>query len=167
MALAIRQNDTIRGIPIHESQLKISLLADDSTCFLDGSALSFDSLFDILNNFAICSGCKINLSKTEAIWIGAKKGCIHFPHSEKGLTWKSENFKTLENHFSLQTKLMFDLNYKESNWNKLKEVWTVGVSEIYLLLVRFVWSKLWFCHNYCIFFLFYVIGLGLDSRIFC
>ena len=34
MALAIRQNDNIRGIPIHESQLKISLLADDSTCFL-------------------------------------------------------------------------------------------------------------------------------------
>ena len=118
MALAIRQNDNIRGIPIHESQLKISLLADDSTCFLDGSALSFDSLFDILNNFAICSGCKMNLSKTEAIWIGAKKGCINFPHSEKGLTWKSDNFKTLGIHFSLQTKLMFDLNYKV----KLKQI---------------------------------------------
>ena len=41
MALAIRQNDNIRGIPIHESQWKISLLADDSTCFLDGSAPFF------------------------------------------------------------------------------------------------------------------------------
>ena len=60
----------------------------------------------------------MNLSKTEAIWIGAKKGCINFPHSEKGLTWKSDNFKTLGIHFSLQTKLMFDLNYKV----KLKQI---------------------------------------------
>ena len=33
MALAIRQNDQIIGIPIDDKMLKVSLLADDSVCF--------------------------------------------------------------------------------------------------------------------------------------
>ena len=37
MALAIRQNEQIIGIPIEYKMLKMSLLADDSVCFLDGS----------------------------------------------------------------------------------------------------------------------------------
>ena len=41
MALAIRQNPNITGIPIENVDLKISLLADDSTCFIDGSEKSF------------------------------------------------------------------------------------------------------------------------------
>ena len=47
----------------------MSLLADDSTCFLDGSLKSFNSLFDLLDQFAVCLGCKLNLSKSEAVWI--------------------------------------------------------------------------------------------------
>ena len=34
MALAIRQNPNIKGIPVEENELKIYLLADDSTCLL-------------------------------------------------------------------------------------------------------------------------------------
>ena len=112
MALAVRQNNGIKGIPIFDKELKISLLADDSTCFLDGSTHSFNSLFDVLNKFADCSGCKLNLSKSEAIWIGARKGCCNFPFSDRGLTWKTENFKTLGVTFSLCTNKLFDLNYK-------------------------------------------------------
>ena len=35
MALSIRQNDLIKGIPITNQEAKISLFADDSVCFLD------------------------------------------------------------------------------------------------------------------------------------
>ena len=51
MALAIRQNPNIQGIPVAENELKISLLADDSTCFIDGSDNSFKSLFDTIGFF--------------------------------------------------------------------------------------------------------------------
>ena len=60
LAIAIRQNDNIHGIPVDNHELKVSLLAADTTCFLDGSSASFDNLFDILNQSATFSGCKIN-----------------------------------------------------------------------------------------------------------
>ena len=76
MAIAIRQSVNIKGIPIEDKELKVSLVAVDSTCFLDGSQDSFDNLFATLDKFANCSGCKINLSKSEAIWVGAKKDLL-------------------------------------------------------------------------------------------
>ena len=76
MAIGIRQNVNIKGIPIEDKELKVSLVADDSACFLDGSQDSFDNLFATLDKFANCSGCKINLSKSEAIWIGAKRDLL-------------------------------------------------------------------------------------------
>ena len=71
MAIALRLNQNIRGIPIEESELKFSLLVNDSTCFLDGSQGSFDNLFATLIKFSNFSGHKIIFSKSDAIWIGA------------------------------------------------------------------------------------------------
>ena len=118
MALAVRQNNDIKGIPVEGKEVKISLLADDSTCFLDGSLSSFDHLFDLLDNFAVCSGCKLNISKSEAIWVGAKRGSQIKPYSENGLIWKTDTFKTLGVVFSLDVSKVFTLNYKP----KLKSI---------------------------------------------
>ncbi|XP_072168661.1 uncharacterized protein [Diadema setosum] len=118
MALAIRQNLNIKGIPVGENDLKISLLADDSTCFIDGSQNSFKSLFDTIGSFSESSGCKLNISKSEAIWIGSLKGSQKFPFSEKGLKWNKSTFKTLGIHFSLNISNLYDLNHK----TKLKSI---------------------------------------------
>ena len=75
-------------------------------------------LFENLDKFSNCSGCKINLKKSEAIWIGARRGSLHFPMLDKGLVWKTNNFKTLGIHFSLNSNSMFDLKYKV----KLKQI---------------------------------------------
>ena len=118
MSIAIRQDSNIRGITIGHKELKISQFADDSTCFLDGSPDSFTNLFDSLTKFSNSSGCKINFSKSEALWIGASKGSLFFPLSDKGLSWKTNQFKTLGINFSLNFNSMFDLNYKV----KLKQI---------------------------------------------
>ena len=112
MAISVRQNKNIKGIPVEGCELKISLLADDSTCFLDGSCDSFNHLFNTLNRFAKCSGCNISLSKSNAIWIGAKKGSQFFPFSNQGLIWKSNQFKALGINFSINTGSMYNLNYR-------------------------------------------------------
>ena len=112
LAISVRQNKDIKGIPVNGSECKISLLADDSTCFLDGSYDSFNHLFNTLNSFAKSSGCKINLSKSNAVWIGAKKGSQYFPFSDQGLTWKSNQFKALGINFSINTRSLFNLNFK-------------------------------------------------------
>ena len=75
MALSIRQNEQLKGIKINNHEVKISLFADDYVCFIDGARDSFKVLFDILNKFGRYSGCKINLTKTEAVWIGSNRGC--------------------------------------------------------------------------------------------
>ena len=106
MALAIRQNSNIKGISVEDNDLKISLLADDSTCFIDGSENSFQSLFDTIDFFSESSGCKLNISKSEAIWIESH------PFSENGLKWNKLTFKTLGINFSLNTKQLYHLNHK-------------------------------------------------------
>ncbi|XP_071501744.1 uncharacterized protein [Diadema antillarum] len=111
MAQAVRQNDDIKGIPVDRKELKISLLADDSTCFVDGSINSFNTLFNLLDTFAVCSGCKLNISKSEAVWIGSTKGSLDFPFSEKGLKWTQNQFKTLGITFSLNVNQLFNLNF--------------------------------------------------------
>ena len=111
MAISVRLNKNIKGTPVEGSDFKISLLADDSTCFLDGSCDSFNHLFTTLNRFAKCSSCKINLSKSNAIWIGAKKGSQH-PFSNQGRVLKSNQFKALGINFSINTGFMYNLNYE-------------------------------------------------------
>ena len=114
LALSIRQNDLIKGIPLpNGSEAKISLFADDSVCFLDGSDNSFSNLYGSLSEFGKHSGCKINFSKTEAVWIGSLKGCQNFPNTFQGISWKTSQFKCLGVHFSLNLSLLYCLNYKE------------------------------------------------------
>ena len=112
MALMIRQNDQIIGIPVGDQEAKISLFADDSVCFLDGSDNSFIQLFNTLHEFGLYSGCKININKTEAIWIGSKKDSQHIPPINRGITWKANQFKCLGVNLSLNVSSIFDLNYK-------------------------------------------------------
>lgn len=113
MALSIRQNDQIKGICCNNNETKISLFADDSVCFLDGSVTSFFVLFEFLDKFGKYSGCKINFNKTEAVWIGSKKGCPYVPHvRQKIISVKNSEFKCLGVNFSLNTNLIFEMNYK-------------------------------------------------------
>ena len=112
MALAIRQNCQIKGIPVENQQLKINLLADDSTCFIDGSDASFKSLFNTIDKFSECSGCKLNVAKSEAIWIGSRQGCQSHPFADIGLKWNKSTFKILGIHFSLNINQLYNLNHK-------------------------------------------------------
>ena len=45
----------------------MSMLADDTTCYIDGSKESFENLFDTLKIFGKCSGCKVNSSKSKSV----------------------------------------------------------------------------------------------------
>ena len=85
---------------------KISLFADDTICFLNGEMDSFLNLFEMLQYFYSFSGCRINMSKSEAIHIGSSKSSKDKPFEENGLTWKIKTFKALGVTFSLETKCL-------------------------------------------------------------
>ena len=60
------------------------------------SSSSVEIYMQTLNNFEKCSGLKMNISKTKAMWIGASKNSLEKP---LGLEWCAE-VKTLGIHFS-------------------------------------------------------------------
>ena len=71
-AIAIRQNQEIRGISIDNEETKILPYADDTTAVLSDIS-SAEQLFKMLDFFKDISGLKINCKKTERMWIGLTK----------------------------------------------------------------------------------------------
>ena len=69
MAISIRKNEQIEGIKIGEDETKYLLYADDMTATL-ANISSVEKVIQTLDNFEKCSGLKMNLSKTKAMWIG-------------------------------------------------------------------------------------------------
>lgn len=72
----IKNNKSIKGIKINNTEYLISQYAHDTVLILDGSENSLNEAIKELNMFYALSGLKINLSKTQATWIGSKKYSI-------------------------------------------------------------------------------------------
>ena len=69
LAQAIRENENIHGLKINDTELKLSMYADDLTAFIKDER-SASHFFSLLNVFGSCSGLKI---KTEGMWLGSLK----------------------------------------------------------------------------------------------
>ena len=69
MAISITTNEQIEGVKIGEDETKYLLYADDMTATL-ANISSVEKVIQTLDNFEKCSGLKMNLSKTKAMWIG-------------------------------------------------------------------------------------------------
>ena len=63
LACKIRQNREIQGIQIFEKEFKISQFAD-GTSLLCSSCESVKNVIQVLNNFGVVSGVRLNPSKT-------------------------------------------------------------------------------------------------------
>ena len=64
-------SENIEGIKIGEDDTRSLLYADDVTATL-ANISSVEKVIQILNDFEKCSGLKMNLSKTKAMWVGKK-----------------------------------------------------------------------------------------------
>ena len=89
LAISIRNNENIRGIKVGGVEKKISLLADDTTCFLQGDLDSFKNLFETLNSFASLSGCKTSGSGTTSLAWTYMKVCGYSDSFCKNLNQRS------------------------------------------------------------------------------
>ena len=72
MAISIRTNENIEGIKIGEDETRSLLNANNMKATL-ANISSVEKLIQNLNDFEKCSGLKMNLSKTKAMWVGKKK----------------------------------------------------------------------------------------------
>ena len=87
LAQKVRNSEDVQGIKIYEEFIKISQLADDTTCFLQ-NLKSLKATLKILERFGNCAGLKVNKEKTKAKYIGSLKNEDYYPH---GLSWIKDN----------------------------------------------------------------------------
>ena len=73
-----RSISNIRGVKVGDDETKVLAYADDLTATLSDIP-SVERLLAVLNAFERCSGLKMNLKKTKAMWIGANKGSSAIP----------------------------------------------------------------------------------------
>ena len=108
MAISIRTNENIEGIKIGEDETRSLLYADDMTATL-ANISSAEKVKQILNDFEKCSGLKMNLSKTKAMWVGKNKNSLETP---LGLEWCT-GVKTLGIHFSCDQEQVIQQNFQD------------------------------------------------------
>ena len=76
MAIALRSNHGIKGIPVSENcTVVLTQYADDTTLFLQNED-SLRETFCVLEHFAKCSGLKINKDKTVIFSLGDTEGKV-------------------------------------------------------------------------------------------
>ena len=91
----------------HE-MIKICLYADDTFLMLDGSESSLRETVLLLNTFHVYSGLKINLDKSQAIWLGSlKRSSIC---NDLNLNWVKQ-IKLLGGAFSVNLDNIIELNF--------------------------------------------------------
>ena len=71
LASRIRTNEQIKGITINYHNIVMSQFADDTSIILDGSEISLKSCLKTIAEFGNFSGLKINIDKTQVVWIGS------------------------------------------------------------------------------------------------
>jgi hypothetical protein len=108
LAISIRGNKDIMGIAINDREIKISQLADDTSCFVTDTE-SVKHVLEVFRKFRLCSGLKVNVDKTKAKCLGNMK----MPSDNLfGLDWSSQDVYSLgvtitgreEDHYLLNFK---------------------------------------------------------------
>ena len=89
-----RKHTKIKGIKIHGREHRISQFADDTTLFMTYSDDNLRECMNILNNFFLISGLKINVEKTKAIKFGVTGDSRMTLCDDLNLIWTHE-FKSL------------------------------------------------------------------------
>ena len=69
LAIAIREDGEIKGLSIGNEDIKLTTFADDMTCFLKDTA-SFRKVLNLLGEYGLFSGLKVNEEKTEVLLLG-------------------------------------------------------------------------------------------------
>ncbi|KAM9311530.1 E3 ubiquitin-protein ligase RNF213 [Gastrophryne carolinensis] len=112
LAVAIRNNPSIKRIQVADRQHKASLFADDLLLHLTSPLTSFPSILAEFNRFSRVSNFKINHSKSEALNLSlppreVKQLELNFPFK-----WQPHAIKYLGIQIPSNLSTIYELNYK-------------------------------------------------------
>ena len=114
LAILIRQNHNIKGFKIHDTEIKISQFADDTSLFLDGTKESFEYCIETILEYAKFSGLCMNFEKTKVIPFGETNANnnVFCPHLK--FEWSPKTFTVLGIEFTINLKDITDNNIKKA-----------------------------------------------------
>ena len=147
LGIVIRKNVNIVGFKYNRSDMhKISQYADDMTAYI-ATMDSLEELFDTLRKYELATNAKLNVSKTEGLWVGEWKGREDRPLNLKwtsvsvkftGVNVGNDRKECAKVGFSqIIEKIKLKMTYWKSKYIPLKSRVQV--------LNTFILAKLWYC----------------------
>ena len=126
----IREIKDIKGITVGNTEIKMIQYVDDMT-FVCANAKSARKVFDILKQFERISGLKVNLDKTEGLWLGSQRDSNQRPFNIK---WPDGTVKALGVFVSYDDKAAEKANFvikleqlsRQLHWWKARALSLVG-----------------------------------------
>ena len=110
LSVYIKNNVSIKGIKFKKYEYKIGQYADDTFLLLNGSEESINNAFLALEQFSSVSGLRVNIDKTQAIWLGRRSGETTIISPNLPLKWVKE-FTLLGITLSANLKHAVNINY--------------------------------------------------------
>ena len=118
----VRKEDKIHGITLPDGSItKIDQYADDTTIQISDID-SIESVFSLIRVYELASGCRVNMEKTEGLWLGSFRGRQDTPLD---LRWTNNSVKVLGFHLG-------NIDTSELNWKPRVDKFTT--------ILR-IWSK--------------------------
>lgn len=109
LAIMIRCHRDIQGVKVHDTELRVSQFADDTTCFV-GTRDSLHMVIDTVARFGLFSGLQLNMDKCLVLPLGSAG--THRPHL--GDLQYSDKIKVLGIWFSVNLSLQ---DHYDSSWS--------------------------------------------------
>ena len=109
LAQKIRENNKIKGIKIRENHEKLLQYADDTTGFIEDVS-SAKEFLETVKEFGLYSGLRMNMEKTEAMWLGCNRESNSKP---LGIKWEENGIKVTGVYFSYNEQACNELNFEQ------------------------------------------------------
>ena len=113
LAQWIRQNTDIKGINMPSGENKLALFADDVLIYLSQPTQSLPKLMNLLEQYGLYSGYKLNIQKTQVITFNYNPP--NHIRSKYKMKWDAESIRYLGVNLTKDITKLFDSNYNPLN----------------------------------------------------
>ena len=126
MAIMLRKNQDIKGIPVNEILNLLGQYADDADIYSLFDKKSYESIFQCLERFRSISGFTLNYDKTSIFRIGSLKNSDSSLVSQTTVSWTNQPINVLGVWVANDSDTTLKLNYQsmESKINSILSDWT-------------------------------------------